>query len=65
MNNSGRWYLHLDYENEKKVDTYINYNKDLQVGYVIKIKTNHSDKTNWKVINITNWIFFFFFFTSW
>ena len=64
-NKSGRWYLHSETKNGKETQTYINYDEKLHVGYVIKIITNTPNKTNWKVINITNWIFGSIKFTSW
>ena len=65
MNNSGRWYLHSNTQNGKETQTYIHYDNQLHVGYVIKIITNTPKVTNWKVINITNWIFGSIKFTSW
>ena len=64
-NKSGRWYLHSETKNGKETQTYINYDEKLHVGYVIKIITNTPNKTNWKVVNITNWIFGSIKFTSW
>ena len=64
-NKSGRWYLHSETKNGKETQTYINFDEKLHVGYVIKIITNTPNKTNWKVINITNWIFGSIKFTSW
>ena len=63
--NSGRWYLHSSTKNGREIQTYINYDENSQVGRVIKIITNTPNKTNWKVINITNWIFGSVKFTSW
>ena len=64
-NKSGNWYLHSHKYNGKETQTYINFDEESHTGRVIKIITNSSNKTNWKVVNITNWIFGSIKFTSW